>query len=108
MLDPTRTSKNLFRQSKNYLGYFAFTALALLAGCAPSMPLLPERAPLPPSLLTPCPALSILEDGSRAAVLRKLVEISALYHECSQRQAALSQAVDPGSSGSPDPAAPHN
>src|SRR3990167_5174616 len=61
--------------------------------CGRSIPLLPDRSPLPPNLLTPCPLLSNLENGSGAAVLRKFVDVGQLYHECRQRHDALINAV---------------
>jgi len=67
-------------------------ASMLTACCLPTPPL-PERALLPPNLVQPCPDLMLLEDGTGAAVLRKLVEVSEQYHACQSGKSALIEAV---------------
>ena len=65
----------------------------MVTACASQTPLLPDRAPLPPSLLTPCPNLPELADGSGEAILRTLVDVAQLYYECQDRHEALATAV---------------
>lgn len=57
------------------------------------MPPSQERPPIPASLTASCADLTPLADGSGASVLRKLVEVSKMYHECKRRHTALSEAV---------------
>lgn len=51
---------------------------------------------MPPNLIQACPDLSPLNDGTGAAVLRKIVEVSKLYYECQRRHGALVKAVTKG------------
>ena len=67
----------------------------MLMACTQPTPLLPDRLPLPPSLLQPCPDLTKLESGSAADILRKLVEVSEQYYECADKHKALAEAVSP-------------
>lgn len=57
------------------------------------MPPSSVRSPLPPSLLTECPLLTPLPDGTRAAVARKLVEVAESYYDCRSKHRALVEAV---------------
>src|SRR3972149_3177586 len=94
-----RSQKSLKRLWKSLC--IGICALMMMA-CGRSTPLLPDRSPLPPNLLTACPTLSNLENGSKAAVLRKFVDVGQLYHECRQRHDALINAVQPGPLSVPD------
>lgn len=63
-----------------------------LGGCAqPMIP--PAPPPLPADLVQACPDLTPIEDGTAAAVLRKLVEASQAYYDCQARHAGLVEAV---------------
>lgn len=50
---------------------------------------------LPANLLTPCPDLPPLDNGSAETILRTIIETSQLYYECQSRQASLAAAVQP-------------
>lgn len=67
----------------------------LTMGCASQTTLSGVRQSLPANLLTPCPDLDPLNDGSAETILRTLVEVSQLYYECQSRQASLAAAVQP-------------
>ena len=67
----------------------------LTMGCASPTTLSGVRQSLPANLLTPCPDLEPLNDGSAETILRTLVENSQLYYECQSRQASLAAAVQP-------------
>ena len=67
----------------------------LTTGCASPTTLSGVRQSLPANLLTPCPDLEPLNDGSAETILRTLVEVSQLYYECQSRQASLAAAVQP-------------
>lgn len=70
----------------------ASMALLIVQGCATTSPS-GDRAPLPPSLTSPCPDLSPLSDGTGASVLRKLIEVAEQYYECQRKHGALVEAV---------------
>lgn len=51
--------------------------------------------PLPSALTQKCPPLTPLEGKTGGHMLRKLIEVSALYHECAQRHNATVDVVAP-------------
>jgi hypothetical protein len=57
-------------------------------GCVASMP-----RSLPVNLTRLCPDLTPLEEGSGAAITRKLVEVSELYYDCQRRHRALVESL---------------
>jgi hypothetical protein len=65
-------------------------------GCASSMPPslapLPQRPPIPQSLLQPCQPLSPLAGTTGADVIQKFVEVGQMYNECADGKAALIKA----------------
>lgn len=71
------------------------TCALMLTACASPIPPLPDRAPLPASLLTPCPPLPELTDGTGEAVLTSLIDVSHSYYDCKDKHAALVNAVSP-------------
>lgn len=82
------------------VGYFWHAAILPLfiiamSGCAtpPTPPSGAERAPIPPSLTSPCPDLSPLSDGTGASVLRKLIEVAEQYYDCQRKHRELVNAV---------------
>jgi len=76
----------------------------LTMGCGSQTTLSGVRQALPANLLTPCPDLPALDDGSAETTLRTLVEVSQLYYECQARHDALSAAVRTVRSGSQESA----
>lgn len=72
---------------------FIATCVSAVMGCQSLTAPLPERPPLPANLTAPCLPLTPLEDGTGAAVLRKLVEVSGAYYDCAARHGSLSDAV---------------
>jgi len=67
----------------------------MLTGCQSSTPLLPERAPLPPSLVQECPPLQSLDNGRMGTVLRWAVETVKEYGRCQRSKHELIEAVRP-------------
>jgi hypothetical protein len=61
-------------------------------GCAQQTPRLAAPA-VPANLLVKCEALTPLEDGTAASVLRKLGEVAAQYYECADRHNAIVDAL---------------
>ena len=72
--------------------FIGISALMLTA-CVALTPPLPDRAPIPANLTSPCPSLTPLDEGSGAAVLRKVVEISEQYYDCARKHKGLANAV---------------
>lgn len=66
----------------------------MMMGCA-QQTLLSSAPSLPLSLTKKCPPLTPLEGKTGGHVLRKLVEVAALYHECADRHNALANVVAP-------------
>lgn len=66
-------------------------AIALIiGGCSSPTMHSPE---LSASLTRPCPPLQPLESKDGAAVLAKLIEVSAMYYDCADSKDALIKAV---------------
>ena len=66
--------------------------VSTMTACGPSMVPSPRPA-LPADLTRRCPDLTPLEDGTKAAVLRKLAEVGALYYDCQATHDGLVEAV---------------
>jgi hypothetical protein len=67
---------------------------SMLTACAtPTQHSGEGRSPIPPSLTSPCPDLEALQDGTGAAVLRKLIEVAEQYYDCQRKHRALVEAV---------------
>lgn len=71
------------------------TTMTACAAQTPHLEESPLRPPIQATLTQECPALSALSDGSGAAVLRKLIEVSEKYYECRRKHSALVEAVTP-------------
>lgn len=67
----------------------------LLSGCASQTTRYSDGPLLPPALLQSCPDLTSLDGASGGAVLAKLTEVAAIYHECAVRHNALVDVVTP-------------
>lgn len=76
-----------------WIGLSIATCASMMMGCAASMPPSKGRAPLDVSLLTPCPPLLPLDDGTGASLLRKLIEVSEMYYDCALSKDKLGEAV---------------
>ena len=75
---------------------FTATCALTLTGCGALMQRSSAaRAPLDASLTAECPVLSPLAEGTGAAVLRKMIEVSDAYYDCAARHRALVNAVRP-------------
>ena len=69
-------------------------AIALTSqGCAQPMTPSEARSPIPANLTAPCADLTPLEEGTGAAVLRKIVEVAEMYYDCRRKHEALVEAV---------------
>lgn len=66
----------------------------MMMGCA-QQTVRSTTPPLPPELTHKCPPLTPLEGKTGGHVLRKLVEVAALYHECADRHNATVDVVTP-------------
>lgn len=75
---------------KTYILLLLFTLS--LWGCATPPAPIETEPPIPGNLLQLCPALTPLADGSKGTVLQKLLELAALYHECSVMHEKLVEA----------------
>lgn len=71
--------------------------LPMVSGCSTTHSVAPPlpRPPIPLALTTGCPPLAPMRSASFPEVLAKLVEVSALYHDCRARHSALSSATRP-------------
>ena len=67
-----------------------------MTACAQPAPLLPDREPLPPDLVQPCPPLQSLTDGTGGAVLQWIVDAAFQYRACQRGKQALIDAVTGG------------
>lgn len=65
---------------------------SLMTGCASFNPQ-PKLQTLPANLRQLCPPLLPPEDGSRATILRTLIEWANLYADCQAKHAATVEAV---------------
>lgn len=53
----------------------------------------PATAPVPASLLQPCPPLTPLEGMTGEIMLKKIIEVSHLYYDCADGKEKLIDAV---------------
>lgn len=78
---------------KNRFTRVLMLLLALTLTACGSLPKLqPDAAQLQASLREPCPPLDPPTGGSRAEVLRWIVETSAMYYECKSKHARTVEA----------------
>jgi hypothetical protein len=69
----------------------------MLLGCQTLTPHLPDVPPIPANLMQPCQPLTPLTDATGAFLLRKLVEVSSMYYDCSDAHNKLIEANQNGS-----------
>lgn len=69
---------------------FIAALVSMMLACA--SPIAPSPTP-PAALLARCPPLAPLADGTGAALLSKIVEVSGQYYACAARLDALIDAV---------------
>ena len=66
------------------LFFFFLVALALLAGCSTTVPVVAKFPESPSTLMQKCPQLEKLNDGSKLSDVAKTVADNySSYHECS-------------------------
>ena len=72
--------------------FIALIALTM-TGCGLLTKRLPERQPVPASLMQPCQRLEPMDGKTGADVVRKFVEVGKQYNECAEGKRRLIEAV---------------
>lgn len=93
---PKRTEPTA-RRGANWRRWCAALSMPVIAlmltGCGSSAPLLPERAPVPANLTSPCPDQRPPESATGEALVTSLTELAIAYRACQRKHRRLVEAV---------------